>query len=59
MWAGQDDRKSSVIGGTSAATPTTGSSGERSETQHLAVELADWKAKLRKQRQELLSTFLK
>lgn len=52
-WAGQEDRKCGAVGGASAATPTAGSTGERSETQHLAVELADWKAKLRKQRQEL------
>lgn len=32
---------------------TSGNSLRGSESQHLAVELADWKAKLRKQRQEL------
>lgn len=31
----------------------SGNSLRGSESQHLAVELADWKAKLRKQRQEL------
>lgn len=29
------------------------SAGEGIESNHLAVELADWKARLRKQRQEL------
>lgn len=31
----------------------TSSADEVAESNHLAVELADWKARLRKQRQEL------
>lgn len=54
-WAGQEDRKCAgtvVIGGERVNQATT-TGGERGESQHLAVELADWKARLRKQRQEL------
>lgn len=36
-----------------SANSTVTSAGEGIESNHLAVELADWKARLRKQRQEL------
>ncbi|XP_054272453.1 protein Daple-like [Macrosteles quadrilineatus] len=49
-WAGQEERKCGTLTPTVMA-PT--GERERGESQHLAVELADWKARLRKQRQEL------
>uniref|UniRef100_A0A1B6DUN4 Calponin-homology (CH) domain-containing protein n=1 Tax=Clastoptera arizonana TaxID=38151 RepID=A0A1B6DUN4_9HEMI len=54
VWIGQEDRKcAGVVMGNERLNATTPSGGERGESQHLAVELADWKARLRKQRQEL------
>ncbi|KAJ8919185.1 hypothetical protein NQ315_012173, partial [Exocentrus adspersus] len=41
------------IGQETGASPPTSSSTEGVESNHLAVELADWKARLRKLRQEL------
>ncbi|RZF40021.1 hypothetical protein LSTR_LSTR002424 [Laodelphax striatellus] len=63
-WVNQDDRKQPGGRGGSHSGDGGGGSGRQSsgsnqlsaggnETQHLAVELADWKARLRKLRQEL------